>query len=336
MAEVERGFTGDLIVQAEAAASARPAGSRRRWPTPSRQSTASRPSRRVGFTQAQVTYPDGGTATQFVQSVDPATLAEVFDARMAEGAVTDLTPGGALVDQGVADDNGLAIGDVVRFTGTGGADRGPADPGPHRRPDAAGLLVHRHRRLRRAWSSERQLVPGGRHRRRRRRPRCGPRRPGVGARRRAGRRGARPRRLRRQPHRPAHQLPHPRQRPAGAVGHHRHDRRSPTRCRCRSTSGPRARAAPGRGHDPVAAALGDPLGGGADLGARHRRRPRRSGWWSAGRSSRRSSRFGLTRFAVPVGRWSWSWRAAVLGVLASIRPARRAARLDILDAIAAE
>src|SRR3546814_18817024 len=39
---------------------------------------------------------------------------------MAEGAGTDLTPGGALVDQGVASDNDLAVGDVIRLTGTGG------------------------------------------------------------------------------------------------------------------------------------------------------------------------------------------------------------------------
>ncbi|HEY1118404.1 MAG TPA: FtsX-like permease family protein, partial [Acidimicrobiales bacterium] len=120
VAEVERGFTGDLIVQAEASGFGPPGGF-----SPSVADTIAEVDgietvSRVGFTQAQVTYPDGGTATQFVQSVDPATLAEVFDARMAEGAVTDLGPGGALVDQGVASDNGLGVGDVVRFTGTGG------------------------------------------------------------------------------------------------------------------------------------------------------------------------------------------------------------------------
>jgi putative ABC transport system permease protein len=120
VAEVERGFTGDLIVQAETSGFGPPGGF-----SPAVADTIAgvggvETVSRVGFTQAQVTYPDGGTATQFVQSVDPATLSAVFDARMAEGAVGDLTPGGALVDQGVASDNGLAVGDVVRFTGTGG------------------------------------------------------------------------------------------------------------------------------------------------------------------------------------------------------------------------
>ena len=120
VAEVERGFTGDLIVQAEASGFGPPGGF-----SPAVADTVAGIDgidtiSRVGFTQAQVTYPDGRTATQFVQSVDPGTLSEVFDARMSQGAVTDLTPGGALVDVDVASDNDLAVGDVVRFTGTGG------------------------------------------------------------------------------------------------------------------------------------------------------------------------------------------------------------------------
>jgi putative ABC transport system permease protein len=47
--------------------------------------------------------------------------------------------------------------------------------------------------------------------------------------------------------------------------------------------------------------------------------------------------FGLTKFAVPVGTMVVVVvAAALLGVLASIRPARRAAKLDLLQAIATE
>jgi putative ABC transport system permease protein len=47
--------------------------------------------------------------------------------------------------------------------------------------------------------------------------------------------------------------------------------------------------------------------------------------------------FGLTRFAIPVGTMLVVVLvAALLGVLASVRPARRAARLDVLQAIATE
>jgi putative ABC transport system permease protein len=47
--------------------------------------------------------------------------------------------------------------------------------------------------------------------------------------------------------------------------------------------------------------------------------------------------FGLSRFALPGGSVvTIVLLAAVLGVLASVRPARRAARLAILDAIAEE
>ncbi len=120
VAEVERGFTGDVIVQSEATGFGPPGG----FPPAVADTIAATPGvetvSRIGFTQAQVTYPDGRTATQFVQSVDPGTLSQVFDARMAQGAVTDLTPGGAIVDVGVAEDNDLAVGDVVRLTGTGG------------------------------------------------------------------------------------------------------------------------------------------------------------------------------------------------------------------------
>ncbi len=120
VAEVERGFTGDLIVQAEASGFGPPGGF-----SPSVADTVADIDgvdtvSRVGFTQAQVTYPDGRAGTQFVQSIDPQTLSQVFDARMSDGQVTDLTPGGVLVDVGVASDNDLAVGDVVRLTGTGG------------------------------------------------------------------------------------------------------------------------------------------------------------------------------------------------------------------------
>jgi putative ABC transport system permease protein len=47
--------------------------------------------------------------------------------------------------------------------------------------------------------------------------------------------------------------------------------------------------------------------------------------------------FGLTRFAIPVGTMLVVVLVAgLLGVLASVRPARRAARLDVLQAIATE
>jgi putative ABC transport system permease protein len=46
---------------------------------------------------------------------------------------------------------------------------------------------------------------------------------------------------------------------------------------------------------------------------------------------------GLSRFSVPTGQLAIVVGVgAALGVLASIRPARRAARLDVLDAIAVE
>ncbi|MCO8128528.1 ABC transporter permease [Acidimicrobiia bacterium EGI L10123] len=120
VAEVERGFTGDLIIQSEASGFGPPGG----FPPAVADTIAAvdgvETTSRIGFTQAQVTYPDGRAGTQFVQSVDPATLSQAFDARMAVGEVTDLGPGGVLVDVGVAEDNDVDVGDVVLLTGTGG------------------------------------------------------------------------------------------------------------------------------------------------------------------------------------------------------------------------
>ncbi|HSP03479.1 MAG TPA: FtsX-like permease family protein [Acidimicrobiales bacterium] len=120
VAEVERGFTGDLIIQSESSGFGPPGG----FPPAVADTVASiegvEATSRIGFTQAQVTYPDGRAGTQFVQSVDPTTLSQAFDARMAAGEVTDLGPGGVLVDVGVAEDNGIRVGDVVLLTGTGG------------------------------------------------------------------------------------------------------------------------------------------------------------------------------------------------------------------------
>jgi putative ABC transport system permease protein len=255
VAEVERGFTGDLIVQGEASGFGPPGG----FPPSVADTIASiegvETVSRIGFTQAQVTYPDGRTATQFVQSIDPTTLSDVFDARMAEGEVADLSPGGALVDQGVASDNGLAVGDVVRFTGTGGQT---VELEIQALSDDLTVLGF--------WSidtadydrlvSERQLVQ-------------------VIA--------------------------------TLEVGMTRSQLRSAIRWEAVLIS-----------------VLGTVVGLGLGLVVS----------WALVTSL---GSFGLTRFSVPVGQLVVVVLvAAVLGVLASIRPARRAAKLDVLDAIATE
>ena len=117
--EVERGFTGDLIVQGDQGFGP-PAG----FPTTVADDIAAvdgvGSSTRVGFTQGQIAYDDGDTATDFVFALDPESAAEAFSPRMSEGEITDLAAGGIVVDVGVADDHDLVLGDMVTITGTGG------------------------------------------------------------------------------------------------------------------------------------------------------------------------------------------------------------------------
>ncbi len=121
--EITRGFSGDLVVQSESGGFGfGPPGV---FPATVADDVAAVDGvdvvSRIGFTTAQITFADGDTSTTFVQSIDPATATVGFDAQMAEGDVTDLTPGGVLVDQETATNNDLAIGDMVGITGPTGS-----------------------------------------------------------------------------------------------------------------------------------------------------------------------------------------------------------------------
>ena len=121
VAEVERGFTGDLIVQGEASGFGPPGGF-----SPAVADTIAAVEgvetlSRIGFATVEITYPDGRTGTQFITTIEPETIDLAFEGRMGVGEVTDLTPGGVIADVGVAEDNDLEIGDVIRVVGPSGA-----------------------------------------------------------------------------------------------------------------------------------------------------------------------------------------------------------------------
>lgn len=69
----------------------------------------------VGLRQGmvQLTMPDGGTATTFMGAIDPGTYGAAVTAQMDTGSLDDLGPGGIIVDVRQADQRDLAIGDVV-------------------------------------------------------------------------------------------------------------------------------------------------------------------------------------------------------------------------------
>jgi putative ABC transport system permease protein len=71
--------------------------------------------------EALLTMPDGDTTTTFVAAVDPATFQQVYEVQMAEGELTDLGPDGLAVDRRVAAQRDLALGDVVTVTMPGGS-----------------------------------------------------------------------------------------------------------------------------------------------------------------------------------------------------------------------
>lgn len=120
-AEVQRGFTGDFVVQTDAGGFGGFGG----FPATVADEVAAVDGVDVvvalGFSQAELTYPDGKTATQFVTSVDPENFTQVLEPRMTAGDVTDLTDDGIIVDVQAADDHGVEVGDTMRLTLVGGA-----------------------------------------------------------------------------------------------------------------------------------------------------------------------------------------------------------------------
>lgn len=122
--EVERGFTGDLIVQAEGAAGGFMPGS---IPPTVADTVAGVEGvdeiTAAAFTQAQLVFDDGEESVEFVSALNPATASRFFQPAMTEGELDDLTPEGIIVDTGIADDRSLAVGDTVAITGTNGVTR---------------------------------------------------------------------------------------------------------------------------------------------------------------------------------------------------------------------
>jgi putative ABC transport system permease protein len=118
-AEVERGFTGDLIVQGDAGFGP-PSGFPPTVADDIEEVQGVQTVSRIGFTPAQITFPDGDRSTSFVTALEPSTATQVFEPRMAQGELTDLTADGIVVDEGIVDDEALSVGDVVTVTGPGG------------------------------------------------------------------------------------------------------------------------------------------------------------------------------------------------------------------------
>jgi putative ABC transport system permease protein len=119
-AEVERGFKGDFVVQAGGASFGPPSG----FPATVADQIGQVPGVKVaigvGFARAEITYPDGETAKQFIASVEPEGFTQVLEPRMVSGDITKLSDAGVLIDKAIAKSHRIRIGDGVTIAIPGG------------------------------------------------------------------------------------------------------------------------------------------------------------------------------------------------------------------------
>jgi putative ABC transport system permease protein len=119
--EVSRGFEGDFVVQTESGPFGPPSG----FPATVADQVAAvdgvSAAVGFGFARAEFAFADGGTTAQFLSAVDPVSSRGVLDPRMVEGELTDLTDEGVIVDVGEAEDHDLQVGDRLTITSTEGA-----------------------------------------------------------------------------------------------------------------------------------------------------------------------------------------------------------------------
>lgn len=72
------------------------------------------------FVEGEITLASDEKTRAFIGGVDPTTVGQVFNFKMSQGSVGDLGPGKILVDQAIAEDKQLSIGDEVAvLSGTG-------------------------------------------------------------------------------------------------------------------------------------------------------------------------------------------------------------------------
>ena len=77
----------------------------------------------LGFGTVQLTYPDGKTASHIANSVDPKAVSTVFHPRMSSGRLGDLTDDGIVLDTFIVKQHQMELGDVITATGPGGASQ---------------------------------------------------------------------------------------------------------------------------------------------------------------------------------------------------------------------
>lgn len=74
----------------------------------------------ASFLSVQLGLPSGDKPTGFVAGIDPGSYQRIFDVKMAEGRLTDLHKGGIIVDRQIAQKYHLAVGAKIKVTSVSG------------------------------------------------------------------------------------------------------------------------------------------------------------------------------------------------------------------------
>jgi putative ABC transport system permease protein len=103
----------------------------------------------LGFGSVGLVYPDGEVATHFATALEPDGIDQVFDPRMEQGDVSTLQDDEVILDKGIVEDHRIRIGDVITVTATGGQSAQLKVAGVGDDPNLIGFLAITRQTLRR-------------------------------------------------------------------------------------------------------------------------------------------------------------------------------------------
>jgi putative ABC transport system permease protein len=120
--EISRGFSGDFVVMSDSGGFAGFSGFSPTVASDVAEVPGVDKVMAQTFASAQLTYDDGETVQQFLTSIDVDNLDGVLEPRMEQGEVTDLDDDGILVDVELADGHDVEIGDSMHLLLVGGEE----------------------------------------------------------------------------------------------------------------------------------------------------------------------------------------------------------------------
>ncbi|HJR25652.1 MAG TPA: ABC transporter permease [Acidimicrobiales bacterium] len=95
----------------------------------------------LGFGSVGIFYPDGRTATHFATALEPRGILQVFEPRMAEGDVASLQDDEVILDKAIVEDHDIQLGDVITITAEGGLSAELTVAGVGDDPNLIGFLA---------------------------------------------------------------------------------------------------------------------------------------------------------------------------------------------------